>query len=287
MIPNTVNDFDVMLRDLGMTAELVQKLTDIQTDRVGLPLGDYKFMIGPSDIEGQGVFATADIQEGEVIGPVRIGLGRTVLGYRTNHSGSPNAETVGGLHGSGNLVALRPISCGDEITIDYRHAIVEAARAETAALAGNEVLSAWKTIEYLVEEGSPRQAMREAIDLLEGALAKLPQAGHDIEHLFTDGLYIRSVRIQQGTLFVTPIYKEECILTMLCGRLVIVTEDGASVITPPHFVLTKSGAKRAIFAVDEVLAHTVHPNPDNERDISVLEARIYASAANELAGGML
>ena len=287
MIPETINDFHTMLHDLGLTAEVVQRLTDIQTDRVDMPDGDYKFMIAPSDIEGQGVFATANIQKGEVIGPVRIGLSRTVLGYRTNHSGRPNAETTGTVHGSGIMVARKDIPCGDEITIDYRHALAEAARAETAALAGNEVLSAWKTIEYLVEDGSPRQAMREAIDLLEVALSKLPQADHGIQHLFPEGLYVRHVLIQAGTLFTTPAYKEECILTMLRGRLIVVTENGATAITPPHFLITSPGTKRVIFALDEVEAHTVHPNPTNEHDISILEARIYAPALNELAGGSL
>ena len=93
-----------------------------------LPIGGYKIKVAPSGIEGQGLFATANIKAGETIAPARVNGMRTIAGRFTNHSISPNAEMV---HGQGTdilLIALRPIAgCtggqdGDEITINYRAA---------------------------------------------------------------------------------------------------------------------------------------------------------------------
>lgn len=141
----------------------------------------------------------------------------------------------------------------------------------------------------LAESQASKDEMREAIYSVERVLQTLEQAPHDLEHLFLPGLYIRVAHILPGTLFTTPIYKEECILTMLRGRLAIFSEDGGLAVTPPAFVMTKIGVKRAIFAIDDVLAHTVHPNPDDERDIKKLEARIYTQSFDdvEINGSLL
>lgn len=118
-------DYCVMLDDLGVTRELVQAASDYRGDAIGLPWGAYKFRSAPSPIHGNGIFASAVIKAGEVIGPANIGGKRTILGYGINHSGNPNAEAV--LFGDGiHVVAKRDITgnragvFGEEITVDYR-----------------------------------------------------------------------------------------------------------------------------------------------------------------------
>jgi len=264
-----------MLVDIGVSAEDVARHAADRSDCIPMPEDNYKFVIAASPIHGQGVFAADDYAQNEVIGLVRQGLNRTPLGYMTNHSDEPNAETVPLPDGGGYMRTLRAIQAGEEVTIDYRHAVVQARRAQYQVIASPGVATTWNTLINLLEDGADRYALRTAIELLEQELLLMPQADHGLEHLFTDGLYIRVAKIQKGTLFTTPEYREECILTMLKGRLIIITEDGATGIVPPTFILTKPGTKRVIFAADDVIAHTVHPNPDNERDIAKLEARIY------------
>ena len=270
--------YESMLNEMGLSADLVAERSADRSDCVPMPIDDYKFGIDDSEIQGEGVFATGDYEANEVIGAVRLGLHRTSLGYKTNHSDDPNAETVGLPDGGGYMRTLRPIKAGEEITIDYRYAIAEARRAEWHIIASEGVQHTFQNLVALIDKGADRMEVRTAIDLLEQQLLLMPQADHGLEHLFVDGLYIRVAKILKGTLFTTPEYREECILTMLQGRLVIITEDGAAGIVPPTFVLTKPGTKRVIFAADDVLAHTVHPNPDNERDIAKLEARIYGGS---------
>jgi hypothetical protein len=275
------SDFGMMLSSIGMDAETMQRLTDIQTDRVPMPKGEYPFTIKPSRIHGEGVFASTKIENGGSIGPMRVGLNRTPLGYKTNHSSHPNAISVAKDDGSGDLVALRPIEECEEITIDYRHAILEAKKAESMALMGPGLVKALHSLEYLVSTKATRLELRTAIQRVEDELLKLPQADHGLEHLFCDKLYIRKATILPGTIFTTPFYREECVLTMLKGKIVIVTEDGVHRMEAPDFVMTKPGTKRVIFALNHVEAHTVHPNPTNEQDISVLESRIYSDQFEE------
>lgn len=162
--------------------------------------------------------------------------------------------------------------------------LIKAAQIETQELMGPGLYSAWNTLVQLVKDGCPRRPMREIIQLVEDELLKLPQADHGLRHLFTDGLYIRHVLIQRGCLFTTPFYREECVLTVLRGRLIIITENGAAAVNGPYFTQTAPGTKRVILAVDEVEAHTIHPNPTNEHNVEVLESRIYASSFNDFAG---
>lgn len=119
---------DVLFRS-GFSAETVQHQSENTSDQRPMPAGAQKFKLGQSPIHGTGVFATANVNAHDVIGPARLDGLRTPLGRYTNHSKTPNAYMR--LHSSGDisLVALRNISgCnggrdGDEVTIDYRQAL--------------------------------------------------------------------------------------------------------------------------------------------------------------------
>lgn len=278
-------DFDNMLADLGMTEEEMLQRTAYQDDRVQMPPDEYKFRIDSSPIHGRGIFAMDDYEAGEVVGVYRIGFYRTPLGYLANHSDTPNAEGVAMIDGGGYLRTTQNISAGDEIVVDYRQSMREAHRAEQNAVvfrSSQGVRDSFAQLMTLFEQGASKNDIRAAIDVVECELLKMPQADHGLEHLFTDGLYIRVADILPGVLFSTPHYREECILTILQGRLLIISEDGAVTIDQPTYVLTKIGTKRLIFAIERVLAHTAHPNPTNEHDIAVLEKRIYADSVTEI-----
>lgn len=140
----------------------------------------------------------------------------------------------------------------------------------------------------MYDAGATRLELRAQIEKLEAKIALMPQVDHGLTHSFSEGLYIRLAEILPGTLFTTPIYRQECILTMLKGHIVVFTEHGMTKAEAGDFVVTEKGTKRVILALDDVLAHTVHPNPDNERNVEVLEDRIYAKtfADIELEGSL-
>ena len=129
------DDYVQVLKQLGVSHTQVREQTENTADIVEMPMGNYKFQVAPSPIEGKGVFAVHGIDAGEVIGIARLGRNRTVLGRMVNHSVSPNAEMI--IDGENiNLVATKAIKgksgtdMGDEIVIDYRQAHAQSKRLE-------------------------------------------------------------------------------------------------------------------------------------------------------------
>lgn len=122
------DDYKLVLKELGLSEEEVQKQVQNTDDQIDLHLGTYKIKLGASPIHGKGLFATADIENGEIICPARIKGFRTIAGRWTNHSVEPNAVMVDNF-GDINLKAIKPISGqkagqdGEEIVINYRDSI--------------------------------------------------------------------------------------------------------------------------------------------------------------------
>lgn len=122
-------DFQAVLHESGFSAETVREQSENPLDQVPMPMGSWKIKVGRSSIQGVGVFLTADVTEGEVLGPARVNGMRTPLGRYTNHSPIPNARMELLPNGDVQLVAARGISgChggedGEEVTIDYRQAL--------------------------------------------------------------------------------------------------------------------------------------------------------------------
>lgn len=79
--------------------------------------------IGPSRIQGLGIFMRAALRQGNVIGLAHwMANGRwqtTPLGRFHNHSTRPNALSIN-VGGRRYLFAARDLFPGDEITVDYR-----------------------------------------------------------------------------------------------------------------------------------------------------------------------
>lgn len=85
--------------------------------------------IGPSDIEGQGVFAGSDFDAGDFIGVAMTDGGEdewsskiwnlTVLGRRCNHQNNNNV-VIKKNGDKFDMVASKPISQDDELVADYR-----------------------------------------------------------------------------------------------------------------------------------------------------------------------
>lgn len=122
-------DFNVALKEWGLTAEEVRAQSENTEDMTELPYSSYKIKVDSSKIEGRGLFATAPITSGETIAPARLNSKRTIAGRYTNHSIVPNAKMIRGPGSDMLLVATREIrgsqggQNGEEITINYRDAV--------------------------------------------------------------------------------------------------------------------------------------------------------------------
>lgn len=124
-------DYLFLLEEKGYKQYDVDSVVLNKNDMIDMPIGSYKYQLGASLIHGRGVFATADMTEGEQIGVAKIGNKRTQLGRFTNHSKTPNARMVFADDGNVYLNTIRPIggqlggSVGEEIVIDYREPLAQ------------------------------------------------------------------------------------------------------------------------------------------------------------------
>lgn len=115
-------DFKQFLVEWDLPEKLVFDLSRDESDLINdLELSD-RVELKDSNIQGKGIFSMIEFIADEVIGNARIGDKRTALGRYTNHSKRPNAQMIKGEKDNLLLVAIKPISKGDEITIDYREA---------------------------------------------------------------------------------------------------------------------------------------------------------------------
>lgn len=127
-------DYIKLLAEIGYTEEMARQEVEDESDRVDIDIPNVQ--LGISAIEGKGLFASAHINNGEIIAKARIGGLRTIIGRYTNHSITPNAEMFCGEDGDIVLVATQEISgkhggqLGDEITVNYRHAVTVARQAD-------------------------------------------------------------------------------------------------------------------------------------------------------------
>lgn len=122
------SDYELVLKEFGVTEDLARKQSENKDDMTELPYGNFKIKTGPSKIEGTGLFATADIMPDEIIAPARINGKRTIAGRYPNHSAFPNAKMFANDF-EVFLVAVKKISgChggqdGEEITVNYRDSL--------------------------------------------------------------------------------------------------------------------------------------------------------------------
>ena len=126
-------DYEAFLAEHGLDEKRVRHISENPLDQMPMPEAEScRVQVLESPIEGLGLFATGPFAAGEVIAPARVGFHRTPAGRFTNHSGNPNAAMLAKEDGDIDLIALRPIAgCrggqpGEEITVDYRQAILAA-----------------------------------------------------------------------------------------------------------------------------------------------------------------
>lgn len=126
-----------------------------------------------------------------------------------------------------------------------------------------------------------RMERRAAIQRIEDELIKLPQTPQPLEHHFVDGLYMRRIFNPKGSLITTKIHREGNITMVNRGELLVITETGQKTIHGGDAFATEPGTKRVIVAIQDTTLSTVHPNPENLRDLEALEARIIAPDFSE------
>ena len=108
-------DFARFLRENNIS----QKQMDFAKQFIKESIPSPGIRIEDSRIEGLGAYAVQSFLPKDVICMARVGGDWTVAGRYANHSITPNAEARSS-HGAVKLVAIKEISVGDEVTVNYR-----------------------------------------------------------------------------------------------------------------------------------------------------------------------
>lgn len=114
---------------------------------------------------------------------------------------------------------------------------------------------------------------REQIERLERILLQGPQVDLPMKHYFAPGIYAREMFIPAGTVLTGDVHKTEHIATFV-GDITVWTDDGMKRLIGHHTFSSKAGAKRVGYAHSDTYCTGYFPNPDEERDVRVLEERL-------------
>jgi hypothetical protein len=124
------DDYEATLREVGIPESVARAQSENKADQIAMPeQWATRFTVRASPIEGRGAFLSESVKAGEYIAPARIDGKRTPAGRFVNHAAIPNARFVKDERGDVHLIALRDIvgcvggSVGEEITVNYRHAL--------------------------------------------------------------------------------------------------------------------------------------------------------------------
>jgi len=123
---------------------------------------------------------------------------------------------------------------------------------------------------------------RETIEALE---AFMLESGKTIEletrHYFAEGTYTRELHIPAGVVLTGKIHRHSCINVLAKGTIVVTDGGVEREISAPHTFVSPAGAKKAGFALTDVVWINVHPW-DGEADLDLIEQQVIVPAHEAL-----
>ena len=113
-----------------------------------------------------------------------------------------------------------------------------------------------------VEEIRERDTL---LDDLEVALLQLPRVEIPITHRFTEGMYIREMRIPAGTMLTSMTHKTEHPFVISEGAIKISSDhEGSVILEAPYTGVTKPNTRRAGHALTDVVWTTFHATTETD-----------------------
>lgn len=112
------------------------------------------------------------------------------------------------------------------------------------------------------------------IKRLQDVIADLPQIENRPQHYFAPGMYVRALPIKAGSVVVGKMHRHEHVVMLMQGETTISTAEGMRRFSAPHIWTSRPGEKRVLVTHTDCVFATCHANPDDERDLDVIEAAI-------------
>ena len=132
------------------------------------------------------------------------------------------------------------------------------------------------------------EQVRNRLAVFEQRLQELPDQKREkdfrLEHVFTPGIYIRTIYMPAVSVLTGKIHRHEHWNILQAGTVSVYSKDGLKTLTGPQSMVSSSGVKRAVFCHTDTVWTTVHHNPDELRDLADLEHHIIAPEYAQLQG---
>lgn len=121
----------------------------------------------------------------------------------------------------------------------------------------------------------PALSWEDQIAYLTYHFLQLPQTDCPVEHKFEPGVYVREMTIPAGSLFLGRAHRHGHLCQLVSGSVLVKMQDREVRFDAPAFLKTEPGFHMVLQALTDVVGRTVHPNPDDSRDVEALEADIF------------
>lgn len=132
----------------------------------------------------------------------------------------------------------------------------------------------------LVAEAAPT---REQIVRLQEAMLPHQTEQPEPTHFFAPGMYLRELTVPAGMLLVGKTHLHAHFLVVTKGRAEVISEFGRTVVEPGHISVSHAGVKRVVLALEDTQFITVHLNPSDTEDLTIIEAEHIAPEVLEIA----
>lgn len=113
----------------------------------------------------------------------------------------------------------------------------------------------------------------EKIDYATQKILALPQVDCPVAHYFGPGIYIREVTFIAGTLAVGHRQRNEQMNVFICGKIAMVSPENNILEIAAPMTFTAGPGQKMGYVIETAIWQNIYQNPDNCRDIDVLEAR--------------
>lgn len=115
----------------------------------------------------------------------------------------------------------------------------------------------------------------EGLNALEHYLITLPKADLPVTHMFTPGLYIRTIFMPAGSVLTSKVHKITHPFVVAKGEFIVynVDDQGALLhIKAPYMGITKAGTRRALRIIEDTTMTAFYAT--TETDVAKIEAMI-------------
>jgi len=141
----------------------------------------------------------------------------------------------------------------------------------------NDLIPAWDNL--------PALPWLDKVSYLTHLLLKGEQIESPVTHVFEDGNYIRELKLPKGALLTGREHLLGHEMQLTEGSVIVAAPDGKFEFHAPASLHTKPGFHAVVYCLTDITARTVHPNPEDCRDVDALEAKWFGKAEDVIARG--